>query len=161
MKKKKLYIMCGIPGSGKTTWAKSHVQEGEGYISRDEIRLKLLQDGDPYFKHEDRAYKYFCQDIIKQLELYSTVYVDATHITKKSRKRLITALASMGINFENIDLIIIFIKKDLKTCLKQNLQRVGRARVPEQTLIQMYKFFEMPTIEEGFKEIIEVGDKNE
>lgn len=161
MKKKKLYLMCGAPGSGKTTWVKNHAQEGEGYVSRDEIRLKLLQEGDPYFKHEDRAYKYFCQAIIEQLEQYSTVYIDATHITKKSRKKLITTLSSMGVNFVNIDLIIIYIEKDLETCLKQNAQRTGRARIPDRALIQMYRFFEMPTIEEGFKEIVKIGDKNE
>jgi predicted kinase len=36
-----LYMMVGIPGSGKSTFAKT--LKGK-YVSRDEVRFKLLQD---------------------------------------------------------------------------------------------------------------------
>ena len=40
----KIYMVCGIPGAGKSTWLKNH---GNGLIvSRDEIRFKMLDEDD-------------------------------------------------------------------------------------------------------------------
>lgn len=39
--KQKVYIMCGIPGSGKSTWISNNLDENIKIISRDIIRYKL------------------------------------------------------------------------------------------------------------------------
>ena len=36
--KKRLYLMMGVPGSGKSTYVKSMLKYGDIYVSRDEIR---------------------------------------------------------------------------------------------------------------------------
>ena len=55
MNKKKLtlYLMSGIPASGKSTYAHKLAEKtGAVYISRDEIRFSLLKDEEDYFTHE-------------------------------------------------------------------------------------------------------------
>ena len=44
-KKGILYISCGAPGAGKTTYLKSHIGTNEQLVSRDDIRFSLLQEG--------------------------------------------------------------------------------------------------------------------
>ena len=50
-----LYILCGPSGSGKSTWAHNFMIEEDrnGHdvriVSRDEIRLSMLKDGDAYY----------------------------------------------------------------------------------------------------------------
>ena len=49
--------MVGIPGSGKSTWAKARCKNNPhaAYISRDEIRFSLLKDEEEYFAKENGA----------------------------------------------------------------------------------------------------------
>ena len=50
---KQLFIMIGAPGSGKSTWVKKQLRNDiDAYVSRDEIRFSMLQEGDAYFKYE-------------------------------------------------------------------------------------------------------------
>ena len=50
-----LYVMSGMPGSGKTHYCKEHKNDGI-HVSRDAIRFALLEDGDNYFAHENEVY---------------------------------------------------------------------------------------------------------
>ena len=53
MKQQNLYLMCGVPGSGKTTWVKRQMMQANGassrHISRDTIRFNVITDEDDYF----------------------------------------------------------------------------------------------------------------
>ena len=80
-----LYMMVGCPGSGKSTFAKT--LKGK-YISRDEIRFKLLQDEDDYFAKEGEVFQKFIYEIEEGLSKYGDVIVDATHLNKGSRHKL-------------------------------------------------------------------------
>ena len=53
MRKPILYIMCGIPGCGKS-WYATHnmVKDNVAYISRDSIRFNMLNAEDDYFSKE-------------------------------------------------------------------------------------------------------------
>ena len=51
-----LYIMCGVPGSGKSTWAREHLTDNDVYVSRDDIRFSFLKEGDDYFSKEDMVW---------------------------------------------------------------------------------------------------------
>ena len=66
--KKILYIMCGISGSGKSTFVKNNLKENEVWISRDKIRFSLVKENEKYFSKENLVYKTFVEEIQKCLD---------------------------------------------------------------------------------------------
>lgn len=156
--KKQLIIMCGVAGSGKSTWVMKHINDFKGtssYVSRDAIRFSMIKDGDDYFAKENEVFKRFINKIKRFLKDSDNIIVDATHITPGSRRKLLNALGS---SLKDTKIIIVVIKNDLETILKQNNMREGRAKVPEGTIKSMCKSFIMPTFDEGFDEIWEYGN---
>lgn len=150
-----LYIMCGAPSSGKSTWAKNFVNESSNdvkYISRDEIRFSLLKNGEPYFLHEKEVYKKFVNAISQALTDNNDVIADATHLNFHSRFKLFNALHTKGIEFNTICVCCV---TELHECIERNMKRSGRARVPDEVLKDMYNNLDWPTIDEdeSIKEI--------
>lgn len=144
MDRKKLYLMCGPAGSGKTTWVREHATPGvSAHISRDRIRFKMVKEDEYYFSREKEVYMEFTRQIMKALscEWVDEVYVDATHLTKKSRESLIGEIDSVCPFF---DIIVVAIKPSVEQCLAQNAQRSGREFVPEKVIMNMFSSFEDP-----------------
>ena len=73
MKSKTLWLIAGVPGSGKSTFLANHTNNSKAKIvSRDAIRFKLLGDGDAYFKNEDIVWNMYV-DAIKINVIYFKV----------------------------------------------------------------------------------------
>ena len=89
-----LYMLCGIPGSGKTTWGRTHSSLCDRYIARDDIRFYLLKDGEDYFAHEDEVLKLFYERINDALEKGYDVFADATHLTAAARKKFLSNISA-------------------------------------------------------------------
>ena len=88
MKHKKVWLLSGVPGSGKTTWVKQQIAEKGGvHCSRDEIRFSLLKEGEDYFAHEDEVVALWLEKVTNAINdpEVENIYVDATHLTEKSR----------------------------------------------------------------------------
>ena len=150
-----LFIIMGAPGSGKSTYLKHHAN-GK-VISRDTIRFSLLGENDDYFSKEDEVYHTFIKEICKSLEENENTYVDATHLNKRSRYKLYSAI---GLNLlEKTYVTIIYVNVPLEICLERNAKREGRAKVPEKELISMYGALEKPNLNtEPVDEFIEVRE---
>lgn len=149
----KLNIMVGVPGSGKSTWCKNHIQLGDSYISRDKIRFSYLQDGEDYFSKENMVFNEFIRQINLALKNGKTVYADATHLNKASRDKLKNRLS----NIDEVNAIVIDVS--LETALQRNANRQGRAFVPETVIKNMFETtYTIPTKEEGFDNIIYVDN---
>ena len=149
--KHKLYMLVGIPGAGKSTYLKNHLPSGS-VISRDAIRFSLVKEDEEYFSREDEVFKTFVSKIKKSLAENENTYADATHISIISRTRLLRALGS---SLKDVDVIPIVIQVPLQTALDQNELRAGtRAYVPKSVIRRMYAQFQMPSLEEGFNQII-------
>lgn len=146
----KLFIMCGVPGSGKSTWVKSHIDlSHQAHISRDEIRFSLLEKNDEYFSKEDEVYNTFVATINHYLEKDIDVFADATHLSKSSRRKLLNKIKYCKDNVE-----VIWIKESLETCLERNNLREGLSFVPKGQIKRMFECFEPPTTSEyPFKQI--------
>ena len=75
-----IIMMCGLPGSGKSTYAKEHRGEHDLYISRDLIRFSMLEEGEEYFGKEKLVFDTFVNTINQALNIDSikNIWVDAT-----------------------------------------------------------------------------------
>ena len=148
--------MCGPAGSGKSTWVREHAAPGvSAHISRDLIRFSMVKEDEYYFSREDEVYMEFVRIIMKAItcEWVEEVYIDATHLTKNSREKLVREINNVCRPFE---LIAVIVKPELEKCIEQNAQRSGREFVPETVIRNMYKSFQHPLNDNlNYKYIIE------
>lgn len=149
----KLYIMVGVPGSGKSTWILNHQAKFKRpykVVSRDQIRFSLVGEDEEYFSKEKEVFEKFVEAIKEGLDSNLDVYADATHLNEASRSKLLRAL---GTSLKGIKVEAIVIRPSFDTIVKQNAQRSGREFVPLSALRRMNYQFTMPTEEEGFDRI--------
>lgn len=142
----RLYIMCGIPGSGKTYLANKYLKNNNvRYISRDEIRFSIIKENEEYFSHEKEVFKKFAEAVAQALINGFDAIADATHLNRISRDKLIRAIDQYTTDY-TIEYVVADAPLDL--CMKRNASREGRARVPDVIMYRMAKSFEDITNEE-------------
>ena len=152
-KSNKLYIMVGIPGSGKSTWIANHKAsffKSYKIVSRDEIRFSLVTEDEEYFSKEQEVFSTFVNYIKEGLREGFDVYADATHLNQSSRSKLLRAL---GEDLKGIKVEAIVINVLVETAIRQNANRTGRSFVPASAIKRMASSFTIPSIEEGFDKI--------
>lgn len=138
-----LYISCGLPGSGKSTFLKAHAKADEVIVSRDEIRFSLLKPGDKYFKYEDLVFDLFIERITKNINSGKNVYADATHLNSNSRKILTDALIAAGC--DPIKVEAIYFDIPLEICLERNEKRKEtKAYCPKSVIRRMASYISFP-----------------
>ena len=151
-----LYILCGPSGCGKSTWAAEFMEHDDiHYVSRDNIRLEFLKEGEDYFSHEKAVFRRFSQTITQLLQKDCDVIADATHLNEFSRRKLTQAI---DMNFQDYNIVYVVFHVDADTCVARNENRSGRRYVPENVIRNMCRDFRAPTKDEDerVKEIIEV-----
>ena len=134
----KLYVMIGCPGSGKTTYAKKALMnDNTVYVSRDEVRFALLQEGEEYFSREKEVYREFIWKIYNAIQNeHKDVIADATHLNEKSRAKL---FSSLPLDFSKIEVIGVYMNTPLEVSLERNRTRKGtKAFVPEAQVRRMF-----------------------
>ena len=154
----RLIIMIGIPGCGKSTYAKKLIKLHPDwvYISRDEVRYQYVADQAHYYDHEDEVYKEFCNRITMDLMKNKTVIADATHLTTGSRKKLINSLGIMP-----DEIIAVWVNTPFEECMKRNQAREGITRVPDKAMFEMKNRFRPPSVNEGYDRIVRVIGDND
>lgn len=137
----RLVIMVGLPGSGKSTYAKMLLKLNEDwkYVSRDEVRYEYVTDQEHYFDHEFEVYKEFCNRIDKYLLDEKTVIADATHLTVGSRQKLLKHLTVIP-----DEVYVVIMTTPFDTCFERNAAREGIVRVPDKTMYQMKNNYRPP-----------------
>ena len=151
MEKSKIYLMCGIPGAGKSTYLKTRFTNIPCIISRDKIRFTLVREDEEYFSHENEVYKEFIEQIKEALKFETEVFVDATHLNEASRAK---TLRSLGKSLKDVEVNIIWVRVPLEVALAQNENRIGtRSYIPKSVIRRMYSQVTPPTKEEGFDHI--------
>lgn len=136
----RLFIMCGLPASGKSTFAQQFIKNSDTrYVSRDEIRFSMIKEDEKYFSHEKEVFKKFASTIAKTLAGGFDVIADATHLNRISRDKLIRAIDQYITEYT---ITYIVLETSLETCMKRNALREGRARVPDSVMKSMAENWE-------------------
>ena len=146
-----VYILIGLQGAGKSTYAKELSEKtGAIIVSSDEIRER--KNGNRSITKDDRKVFKEMRLTIKDLILEGKdVIVDATNVTIKKR----ASFLSPEVSLDAKKIAIVFNKK-VSTCVYQNFQRDVSKQVPKYAIYCLAKHFVYPTLDEGFDDIIEI-----
>ena len=141
-----IYILCGIPSSGKTTIATQLAQEQNAKLySYDVIKR------DSKLTSFDDICALIYQRIINDLSNGFNVVYDAPHTKIKHRVGILEHLAGVCCTK-----VLIVMKTPLDECLIRNSHRQGNEYIPEPIIHDFYNSFEPPNLDEGWDEIREV-----
>lgn len=156
MKRKKVYVLAGPPGCGKSTWVRANLTVGSEWISRDNVRFAIIGDDEDYFSHEDEVFDTFINYINQTLENpnIDNIFIDATHLSPRSRRKT-TSRIRMA-NVEELNCICFTTPKAV--CHARNNLREGRAKVPTSAIDNMFNAYSLPTKNEGFTRILKVDE---
>lgn len=141
---KTIYILCGVAGSGKSTWAKEQIKKNNGVIiSRDEIRFNILKENNldiesHYFDFEKEVLQNWLKEIKDKASSNSeiNIYADATNLNKKSRNRILNQLP------KDINVVYVIFDTPLETILERNSKRESYRKVPTEVIINMFNRFD-------------------
>ena len=144
-----LYVMCGCPGSGKTTWAKKNLPQAI-YVSTDEIRMELFGTYEPGLD-EKAVFQQFYGRICQALREGHDVVADATNLTKTRRKKALDCLS------EQDEAVAVVLYTPLSVALQRNASR--DRQVPESAVQRMHYILSssLPRRSEGFREVRMIG----
>lgn len=149
MSKSNLYVLVGLPGSGKSTRAKAISEEyGCKILSSDEYRYNLYHDVNDQ-THNVEVFEAMFGDMRKFISEGISVVIDATNTTLKSRRKVISAL---GGEKDKVDKIIaVVIAPPIEKVIAQDKQR--EFSVGEEVINKFLYSFQFPQKFEGFDEI--------
>ncbi len=109
-----------------------------------------------YFSREKEVFEEFVRQVNEAMELgINTVYVDATHISPGSRRKILTRMRPDP----RTALVIAEMNTPFAVCKERNAKRTGFERVPDSGMNNMIKGYKAPDFNEfpdnnyGFKEI--------
>lgn len=148
MNKPKLMLLVGLSGSGKSTIAQKLAEENPNtvIVSSDAIREELTGKVEDQTKNEE-VFKIFHNRIRKNLENKKNVIADATNITMKSRRAIMTK-----VNGLDVEKICYLIPKPYEQCKIDNKNRLHP--VPDEVIDKQIMRFQVPFYEEGWTRII-------
>lgn len=137
-----LIITRGLPGSGKSTWAREWVKESPQTrirLNRDEQRRMLHADTGPTTNGlQENLITKLHQDAARQaLSAGIDVVVDDTNLRGKTAVDWATLAAAVGADFSVQD----FTDVPMHTVLWRNAERPEATRVPESVILTMNQKF--------------------
>ena len=148
-----LYITVGLPGSGKSTYAKEFIKGKEiEYLSSDSLRAVFGKSEEDQtvtplvFGHIKKKVDEFLKD-------GKNVMVDATSVNRKERSDYINTAKKYGAK-----VVAIVFKMDRQGLIDRNKKRgeQGGRVVPDWVIDKMLNKFEEPSYSEGIDVMIYV-----
>ena len=150
-KQPKLFMLIGLPGSGKSTFARNRVKFYDDcnktrleIVSSDDIREELYGTRSCQ-KDPAIIFEIAHERIINSLEQGWDVIFDATNITRKNRASLLNKIPAYTEKFAQICWALI------STCIERDLKR--EFSVKADVIWKMAYKFQMPFYDEGFDHI--------
>lgn len=152
-------MLCGLPASGKSSWAKDFAKVAEEndkevyIVSSDDIREELWGDASVQGK-PSTVFQLAHKRIINALRAdYDYVVFDATNVTRKNRNSIMSQIKHIDCEKR----CMVFAEPYHILCERNKLRE---HHVPEDVIWKMLTKFEVPLFTEGFDEI-ELINKNQ
>lgn len=140
-----LIMLVGLPGSGKSTWAKAYAEANPDYIVHSFNELRKEMYGDDFDASDNnKVFEELHRKILEDLKTHSVIY-DATNLVKKRRIHFLKQVS------KHVYKTCVVVLKTYEKCLEDNLKR--EASVPDEVITRMRKTFSPPMYHEGFNEI--------
>lgn len=137
-----LTIMCGIPGSGKSTWVKDHKKPEEIVICLDDIRKEIF--GHQYHAPAEQFVIAIGEAMVRLLLRQGcSIILDSTAPTWGIRKKWIDMAQSYGCRSK-----IVYIETDFDECIDRNKRREDDKVVPDEAMDKFMDIFQEPTANE-------------
>jgi len=138
-------MLIGLPGSGKSTYAKEHLlNDNTIYLSSDDLRIELFGFEDQ--THNADLFEEMNRRCKTALRSGKDVVYDATNLSRKRRKHFISTICK---GFD-VDAILFCCPIDI--IRGRNINREER-HLPSEKLEQLITNIDVPLYYEGFKQI--------
>jgi predicted kinase len=151
-----LYVLIGLQGSGKSTWARANAARLRAVIvASDEIRNELEAAGIAAEGQGDRVFAIVGERAAQLLRAGQNVIVDATHIRRRWRADVLGLARRHGARR-----VAVWFDLPLETALAGNARKPGGGwgdrPVPEAVVTDLARELEPPGADE-FDEVVKVG----
>ena len=140
-----LFIMIGIPGSGKSTVAAQY--SNAVIISSDSIRKKMFGN-ESIQSRGDLVFAELRHNLVDSLRAgQSDIILDAMNLRRRDRKQYINLAKKY-----NYQCVAIYCDTPLEIAIEHNAQR--ERHVPIDVIEQKYNALQEPQKDEGFDDIL-------
>jgi len=136
-------VLIGIPGSGKSTWAKTQNCQ---VLSSDEFR-RLLSGDETNQNIHHQVFAAMRHMLRARMEIgQPATILDATNLRWSDRRPWLQVAKKFDARAE-----AVFFNVPLALALERN--RLRERQVPEDVIRQMHKLMQVPTMAEGFDDV--------
>ena len=163
LRKSDIILLCGLPGSGKSHFARKYFKKtGRKRINRKEIRKYLYE---MFSFNDEWKEEYFCDNqeiLVKYIEkkilehlLFNNekVLIDNISVSEKSRVDYINMAAKMKKSIS-----AVYINTDMAVCMERNRTRDKSDAVPESLIANLSARAVFPEKREGFSEVAVINN---
>lgn len=144
----KLYVMIGIPGSGKSFISEKLAKKYDAIIfSSDKYRLKVCGDENCQDKNQE-VFSLLYKELRQALIEGKNCIFDATNVTRKDRARIFNQINGIS----NVEVTAYVMRTPFEVCIENDL---NRERTVGYEVIKKFLYkYEFPQRFEGFSDII-------
>lgn len=148
-----VYMLVGVPASGKSTWTKSHqdtntlVASSDEYIEQQAEKLNSTYS-DVFDKFIKAANNHVIETARRAFSSNMNLIWDQTNLTKAARAKKLKMIP------KNYKKIAVFFPTPHEDVLKKRLAGRPGKTIPDYVMTSMVKTVEKPTSDEGFDDVV-------